>query len=544
MKWWEYQKLLDGGPFMTSADHRIVVQRESIPIVFVPGIMGSRLKRGANRVWDPNSTSFMLNTYLFATPSQRKALLDEQGLEVDIDTSSSFQGTVQSAAMKQECGGTLGMMGFGDLPPSMQQEIVQTADDRSKAAVAQGWGSVAWDFYGGILGFLAGQDWKDDKCDFGKCFVFPVYAVGYNWVQDNLKSGSYLASKFQPIIDKEKAKGLICEKIILVSHSMGGMVTRSAVTLNGGGGVVLGVIHGAQPVLGAPAAHRRIRAGFESSWSPLDMLGAKVLGSSSKAVMPVLANSVGGLELLPTTLYKANNGSATWLSQTKDGATIDSGPKGDPNPSIYENTSDFLRLIYHPEYLVPEDQTTDRAPTSTNSVLREAKANFIGKMETARSFHAQLQLQCHPVTYSSWVGDNGLNTLDTVEFKFRQKHVDFDPALYYNSGFAASPYGGPIVVDPNPEEGSGVDLWNNPANPSQDGYYEVQSASGKGDGTVPRSSGAGLSAQSKGIGEKLNTKVISSVEHSDFYNNGEVQKFTVNCIKELAKKQFKTRMGG
>jgi pimeloyl-ACP methyl ester carboxylesterase len=518
MSWWEHEKLLNGGPYATSADHLIVYQRESIPIVFVPGIMGSRLKRRNFKVWDPNSTGFMAN-YLFATPAQRKALLDEKGLEVDTDTSKAFQSTVFDDAMYQEYSGTEKLMGFGLLSPSRQQEILNVADDCAKAAAAQGWGGVAWDFYGGILNFLSRPDlWSP----FGKCFVFPVYAVGYNWVQDNLKSGDDLAKRFDVIMNLEKDKGLICEKIILVSHSMGGMVTRSAVKLHGGEGKVLGVIHGAQPVTGAPDAYKSMRAGSGSSWNPK----AKVLGAGSRDVVPVLGNSVGAMELLPTTKYV----NANWLSMTKDDALLSSKPKGDPYSSTYHyNSEDFLRLIYHPEYLDPGATDPDLQDASTRNRLVKVLVEFMTKVEAARSFHQQLQLQCHPVTYSSWVGDKGLSTMDKIEYRFLQPHFDV-------------PWSAP---DPNPVEGSGIDLWENKSKPSENGYYVMQSANGKGDGTVPTSSGAGLSAKSNGIGGKLNRlEITEGLEHTQFYNNGDVQKFTLNCIKELAQKHFKDRMGG
>ena len=345
MNWWEYQKLINSGPSMTGTDYRILVRKESIPIVFVPGIMGSRLQRQGQPVWDPNSTGKMLRLYYNADPAKREELLNDNNLAVADDTSSDFQSQVKSETL----GGTMGMYGLSQTSVSDRVEQYKAADQRANDAVQQGWGTVAWDFYGKILQFLASADWSP----FTKCFVFPVYAVGYNWVQDNLKSGAYLASKLTAIKKRETAKGLICEKLILVSHSMGGLVTRSCVVLNGGGGDVLGVIHGAQPVLGAPVAYRRMRAGFEASWSPLDKISSRVLGPDSATVVPVLGNSVAGLELLPTSLYRTNGGQTDWLSMTKNGSILHSKPGGDPYASIYENSNDFLRLIYHQEYLDP-----------------------------------------------------------------------------------------------------------------------------------------------------------------------------------------------
>lgn len=54
-----------------------------------------------------------------------------------------------------------------------------------------------------------------------------------------------------------------CNKVIIVTHSMGGLVARSACVLHGAEGKVLGVIHGVQPSVGSPAAYWRMKAGFE-----------------------------------------------------------------------------------------------------------------------------------------------------------------------------------------------------------------------------------------------------------------------------------------
>jgi hypothetical protein len=72
----------------TNAQHQVQVQREAIPIIFIPGVMGSRLRlagTGAtpgaktqglpNMRWDPGSKTAMLGNYLRASPAQRKALL-------------------------------------------------------------------------------------------------------------------------------------------------------------------------------------------------------------------------------------------------------------------------------------------------------------------------------------------------------------------------------------------------------------------------------------------------------------------------------------
>ena len=50
--------------FEAENQNRLVIEREVLPIIFVPGIMGSRLGRSqSDKVWDPDSSWFMFTTY-------------------------------------------------------------------------------------------------------------------------------------------------------------------------------------------------------------------------------------------------------------------------------------------------------------------------------------------------------------------------------------------------------------------------------------------------------------------------------------------------
>src|SRR5712664_616501 len=98
-KWHEVDRVISG--LQTDLDHEIRVQREAIPLVFVPGIMGSRLRvagtdgtgDGADGLphmrWNPSSTTFMLKHYSGTDGAHRKRMLVGEGnffpgfLEVD-----------------------------------------------------------------------------------------------------------------------------------------------------------------------------------------------------------------------------------------------------------------------------------------------------------------------------------------------------------------------------------------------------------------------------------------------------------------------------
>src|ERR1700709_2729015 len=55
-------------------------------------------------------------------------------------------------------------------------------------------------------------------------YQFPVHAVGYNWLQSNDESAQYLADKIDAFMNYYRGRGYQCEKVILVTHSMGGLV--------------------------------------------------------------------------------------------------------------------------------------------------------------------------------------------------------------------------------------------------------------------------------------------------------------------------------
>src|SRR5690606_39018943 len=106
---------------------------------------------------------------------------------------------------------------------------------------------------------------------------FPVHAMGYNWLQSNMDSGINTASRINSLIKKYQELGFQCEKVILVTHSMGGLVARAVVHPEMGNisDKVLGVIHGVMPAIGAGTTYKRMRCGFEG-----DNVAARVLGAT------------------------------------------------------------------------------------------------------------------------------------------------------------------------------------------------------------------------------------------------------------------------
>ena len=101
-------------------------------------------------------------------------------------------------------------------------------------------------------------------------YRYRVYAIGYNWLQSNADSGKQViegSDYYDPKTKKTtRLMGIkeICAenhtgKAIILTHSMGGLVARMAIAMHGGADLMHGVFHSVQPATGAPCGARRPR---------------------------------------------------------------------------------------------------------------------------------------------------------------------------------------------------------------------------------------------------------------------------------------------
>lgn len=239
----------------------------TVPVVFVPGVMGSRLQLGGEK-WDPDSNMNMIGWAMTGAESTRQQL------------SLANDGQVMDTA--------------GSSVPA----------DR----IGRGWASVSWRFYGAFLQHLEAQR-------FGSATT-PVYAVGYDWRQDNRTSGRAVATRIGEILQAHAA-----ERYLLVSHSMGGLVTRAMLKQDGGiAAKALGVVHIAQPALGAAVFYRRMFTGAKagpdgSALNPPGIVMRNILGTSRESFQTILSALPGPMQLMVTPQYR-DTGGRPWLSIT------------------------------------------------------------------------------------------------------------------------------------------------------------------------------------------------------------------------------------
>jgi hypothetical protein len=196
---------------------------------------------------------------------------------------------------------------------------------------------------------------------------------------------------------------------------MGGLVGRALVHPKIGNlqDKVLGIVHGVMPAIGAPAAYKRMRAGFEdpglmhTSKSIIEAsVTAKVLGNHGDEVTAVLANSRGGLELLPSEAY--GNG---WLRVRHNGHDLEAWPKkGDPYNEIYKVNGKWYAL-FREDWINPSARTPDKGGGTF-----ERTCNYLDKTQ---SFHRQIAGTYHPNSYGHYGADPGQQSFGEVIWDIR-----------------------------------------------------------------------------------------------------------------------------
>ncbi len=278
------------------SDYEIRVRREVIPILLVPGLLGTRLHtREGERVWEPSAT------LLPSAPNGH-------GVASMLLRLAGVWTSPQDRARL--------MVGEGFDP-----EHLQVPD----ATTERGLQALAADVYGEALRRLSRWHWSDLV---RLCFELPVHGFGYNWTDDNARSGELLAGHLERLLEEYGDSD--CRQVILVTHGTGGLVARVACALYGAEEMVLGVFHGAQPALGTPALYHALKSGFSRQAAALPRMAAAALGHTGRHVTALLERMPGPLQALPWESYADSSGDRRWLKfQGPNGAQTASLPDGE-----------------------------------------------------------------------------------------------------------------------------------------------------------------------------------------------------------------------
>lgn len=432
--------------FVTPTQDRIpqvvsIPPRRALPIIFLPGSMGSNLRMSAarqatleqdnNLAWRPDhlmATLSMSND----TARERQLRLDPNETEIDMyDPVGNPTGDPDETSDERNDKVSFGEGLYGwsqsggdwpllksDRPPSKKGS--KTAHQKARE---RGWGEVLFSSYGQLLlrcetrlnapyrGGKVSPEWMDvvgvapskwsahtqpalnalNEETFRaavKGVWFPVHAMGYNWLKGNRESAIVTAKRITKLMKNYENQGFQCEKVILVTHSMGGLVARAIIHPEMGklNDKVLGIVHGVMPAIGAGAAYKRMRCGVEG-----DDIAAKVVGDQGTLMTAVLGNAQGGLELLPSQAYGNN-----WLQVEHKGVTIKSLPtKGDPYEEIYKLKDKWYGLL-NERWLNPAGLVN--GPTFKNTCRL---------LDLAKEFHNDVNGTYHDQSYAHFGADPG-----------------------------------------------------------------------------------------------------------------------------------------
>jgi pimeloyl-ACP methyl ester carboxylesterase len=514
--------------YTSSKDYKVrglalVPANRVVPVIVVPGIMGTNLR--ARRAPRPDAPVSEKNTKIapggvvWRPPNGMKEGLNASDQWKDV-SAADRQRLFDGPTLEVDDGGAV-------LLQDADYGYVMTPAD----ARARGWGEVHADSYGALLdaleirlnqtfehdykseGSVPRRYWKDVMActpqqwglrEFEPLtlahlkkhaqFYYPVYAVGYNWLDDCEQSSRRLEQRILEIIGYWTDHKRQCRQVILVTHSMGGLVARACAKRIPD--KIAGVIHGVMPALGAPAAYRRLACGTESESpdnGPLDNLAtsrlALILGETTEKTTPVLATSPGALELLPNHLYPG-----PWLHvRVMTGVTtppVSSG--GHTNlPGNGATARDCLHLpgVRSPN---PYDLYRDMNPwyRLINPALADPARKYIkikdgvekaitAAIDTAERFHRALGDYYHPNTYAFHGDDQEKRAYGQVRWVAWQQAGAATTVTAANVGAAG--FVGHTELGQRRVRVEG----------KSDLLFGIEQQDARGDGTVPQQSGAG-----------------------------------------------------
>lgn len=534
-----------------------------LPIIFLPGIMGSNLRlkpkrqaelrKSNNIAWRPDRKPEAADI-INASRRERQLQLDPEQTEVDTyDPHKSITGDSSETSEQRHTVEFSKGFKVGINTVLLSDDPVGAANPRTREMKARerGWGEIYYGSYQNILETCEQQlnspsDQTSLDSIFGKdpalwgahpscplqpltaeqyrkavegCW-FPVHAMGYNWLESNGKSARKIRDRILELISRYNSQKYKCEKVIIVTHSMGGLLARALIHPDIGGmdSKVLGIVHGVMPAIGAPAAYRRMRCGTESGGA-LDPANL-VLGAFGSLVTAVLGNAQGGLELLPSKAY--GNG---WLEIRQNGMVLKKLPQhSDPYREIYQLKDSWFRL-FREEWLNP-------AGLDTSSFQHSCEL-----LEAVKDFHEQINDTYHNNSYAHYGADPTRSSWEKVTWELDPSYKGKWEKLRI---FSDQKDGGLRLFESDsdvvePEDGSAASTNGGEPEiiPSAVSFsLKIGKSSGAGDQTVP------LRSADQQLLSKKFTGVFRQVgyEHQKSYMNPAAVNSTLYSLIRIAEK--------
>jgi pimeloyl-ACP methyl ester carboxylesterase len=402
-----------------------------VPVIFIPGTMGTNLRvrrdvplppgypiRPGEPAWrPPNSDAAALlyaSDWKKRTPRTRQLILHPDYVEVDdtgdLDIASCY---LERSVMRERGWGEIFNGSYGALLFELQSHLEMTFkfNTFNNRQIRNRWKEVMRAMEGDPMqrwGVRSVTPLTEHELEKYAEYQYPIYACGYNWLQSCGESAKHLEQRIDSIIEWWRTRRHECEKVILITHSMGGLVGRACAKRIPD--KILGVIHGVMPALGAPLAYRRLACGTECDNPANDKVDnyksgkfADIAGKRPEDTTPVLSVAPGALELLPNQLHpkpwlhvNVARHSAHGERREASYDCLHLPNESQPNPyDLYRDMSSWYRLINpglaDPAKLYKKDS--------------EATRKINGAVSVAETFHHWLADYYHPVSFAYYGAD-------------------------------------------------------------------------------------------------------------------------------------------
>ncbi|MEN3277703.1 MAG: hypothetical protein V7631_3493 [Massilia sp.] len=459
--------------------------RKVIPVIFLPGVMGSNLrlskqrqedlKRPDNRSWRPDdmvgikgvaalANAGLVGWYKNASPAQRQLMLDPNETEVEYyhytESKDRFdpEGPETLAADKRHQNVPDNLEAIPPLVGTRKptgwrpgQQIAKKRESPAQVARWRGWSEVLFTgSYGKLLktaeshlnNMVAGNSvnpmWKPyfaDPRTFGgvdageplteqdlkkiaACW-YPVHAMGYNFLKSNGKTAKVIAERIRGLAKGYQKRGFKCDEVIVVTHSMGGLLARALIhpkygnLLNDPAVKVLGIYHNVMPTMGAAASYKRMRFGFLDDSFLFPETKASILGLNGEHATAILANAPAALELFPGSAYGKG-----WL-KVVDGSGREMwswpGNTGSVLESIYLQPPDAWWRLINPDWVNP-----GRIDTKYGGGIKAV----LKRLKDAAAFVEDIRATFHPTScYGSFCSSPERLSYGEVVFKVTDPEV-------------------------------------------------------------------------------------------------------------------------
>lgn len=424
-----------------------------IPVVFLPGIMGSNLISSEKQVWRERNIPYGKNESGFVEwrpddettmgvhwattgPQRRKETMQADKTKVSRDGLGVSRGAeilgYSKSFMKFRGWGEVANMSYIDTLIWLERELSCHADPkvntRERLPVEKPVSGQLNQTHKNRL--VDGEDklsltTKDIARSYK--YQFPVHAFGYNWLQTNAEAGSKLATRIDDIIKHYQKQGQRCAQVILVTHSMGGYVARYCSEVAGMKDQILGVVHGVMPATGAPTVYRRMKAGSADAGFPASL----VIGKNAANVHAVMANSPGPLELLPSIDY---NDGEPWLHVQDKGRSASDGSlslprditkpdgtveKANPYTQIYLQRDKWWGLC--DDRLINSLDTSRKKRTTNTAQVNADWDKYETTITTVEDLHDKISKQYHKNTHMFYGRRADLKAYGSVVWRMTEK---------------------------------------------------------------------------------------------------------------------------